>query len=155
MARLRFWPATRRDAEYIAGNLRDSDWIELSYSSGDPAGATVYSAMTSEMCWVGVTPKDVPVCIFGVAELSSDIGSPWMVGTPELMQYRRDMLTEGKRYSRLMNKMYPFLTNYVYYHNVDTIRWLKACGYTIGSLEPHYGVGQQPFFHFYRSAADV
>lgn len=146
--RLKFEPTTREHAEVIASDLRREDYLELMYSSGNPRVSTVLSAVSSDYAWTGMDSEG-PVCIFGVMEQTPDIGVPWMLGVTRFTQYRKDILVRGREYVGLMKKLYPYLHNFVHQDNVESIRWLEAMGFSLGRVFPQYGVGRQPFIHFY------
>lgn len=79
---VRILPATLRDMTYIAANMRQQDWREI--TAVYPATATEIGAAlfySSDglrwTAWLG----DAPVCAFGVSRMLPGLGSGWAYGT--------------------------------------------------------------------------
>jgi hypothetical protein len=91
----------------------------------------------------------VVVAMFGVAaqSLLSDVGHPWMFGTPEMERHSRSLIREARPYIAEMKAMYPRLTNIVDARNHKSIRWLKKCGFEIQPAI-RLGVNGLPFHPF-------
>ena len=102
------------DAWYIAMMMRDDDREELKAGGHAPLDAVVRGLRTSTYCKVAVL-DDNPAIIFGVAPISalSGIGSPWLLGTDDLLKFKRQFIRECNSYVDEMLRYYPTLINYV------------------------------------------
>lgn len=156
MARLRLVEPTEADLRAIGHNLRAADRQELQALSDaevDWAECLCTAVSFSEVAYVALTPDGTPVAVFGLAPVSLLGGQacPWMLGTPELQRYGRDVVLLGKRFAREWGHKYDQLYNYVDARNTRAIAWLRHSGYTVFSPEPR-GVHGEPFHRFERCA---
>lgn len=131
--------ATLSDAAYVADNMREDDRLEVWASSrSDATTAVLRSVSVSTHAWVGYYDGR-PVCVFGVAPLSmvSGEGTPWLLGTDELVRRPRAFLRRCHRYVAEMLAVYPILTNYVHDGNEASKAWLGWLGFTLHDPAPH------------------
>lgn len=142
-------PATEADVAYVAANMREADRAEVAASSRrSPEEALMFSFQASRDPLAGCV-DDVPICVFGVAELSivSDRASPWMLGTDELPKHARAFLRMSRAYVSNLKKQYAFLYNYVDVRNTYAVRWLVWLGFKIEDPQP-FGPDRLPFHRF-------
>lgn len=139
--------ATLDDARIVGANLRESDREELALSyGGDPLAATVNSVEKSVIAWAAVLGK-TPIAVFGVGPYPSAerVGVIWMLATPAVADFPRELVVACRAYVRMMGRIYPRLINAVYAKNTRTRRWLRTLGFTEVKELPHYGVAKAPF----------
>jgi hypothetical protein len=139
------------DIPFLANNLRKADEVELKASCGmQPLEALRVSFGVSKECNTILT-SDVKIAgIFGISELNSTIGCPWLMGTDDLPTIGYQFLRESKRWVEAKNEEYPILTNYVHVDNEVAINWLRFLGFKFINLVEEYGVGRKPFYEFVR-----
>lgn len=113
--------------------LRTADINELRASSGlkDPVEALrsslAYSTDWIEVCYDGETGEFIS--LFGLGG-SGDLGVPWMVGSPRMLQHRQLLMRYSKKVIAEMLEVYPRLCNLVDSRNTVHINWLKHMGFT-------------------------
>ena len=156
MARLQLSTPDAGDIAYVAQHMRTQDVHELRAMWGcdlDVHAVLRQSVRSSQECWVAITPYGEPVAIFGLAPVSllGGLACPWMLGTPSLEHYGRDVVLFGKRYARQWTLQYDQLFNYVDARNLRAIAWLRHSGYTVFAAEPR-GLNGEPFHRFERCA---
>lgn len=146
--------ATMEDVQFFAANMRASDRNEAIAQTGmHPSVAIGFSFGMSEYCRVG-RANGVPVVLFGVARVSEEEGSPWMVATNEIKSHAITFIKMCPDYISEMHSGFSLLKNYVDVRNKDAIRWLKAMGFTI--LEPvQHGTYNMMFHPFYMSKVQL
>ena len=160
-ADLTFRAALPTDALAIAPRLRDADLKELQASHGrwlDVEKVLVAAVVLSRLCWAGLE-DDRPVMLFGVVPVSllgaqGACGSPWMLGTPEVLNHGKTLVKKGKEFVDLMHHEFPALVNYVDTQNKVSKRWLRRIGFVVYPPSP-YGLLGKPFHRFDRSAEKV
>lgn len=140
--------ATEADARDLAPRLRESDRTEITLSSGpDNEKTLVESVRLSVEAHCAVEDGKV-ICLWGIGEQDCD-GVPWMVASPEAMKHPKKLVKRTRQIIKRWSRHYRLLYNMVHAENITTIRWLKSVGFTIGPLEPAYGVGKAPFHLFF------
>jgi len=142
--------ATTADCLSLFPRLRKQDRVEIALSSGDESEAPLLRSLgVSAEAWVAVDELDVPICIYGVAQVGG-FGSPWMVATPEVYRFSKRLVKDGRVWVSRVQADYPALFNFVHAENTASIAWLRSLGFTIGELVSDYGAARAPFYHFYR-----
>jgi hypothetical protein len=141
--------ATVDHALQVAEFMREADRAEVWASShSTPWQATTDSLRVSTAAWAGLY-DDRAVCVFGVAPLNmiAGIGSPWLLGTEELVERPAAFLRRCRPYVGKMLRVYPTLVNNVDDRNEASKRWLEWLGFTLGDPRPHGpdGVPFRPF----------
>lgn len=141
--------ATGSDIDFIAGNARGDDRIEVYAASGrEITDALNYTFDLSAMSWCGKV-NDVPVVVFGVAPdgIFGESAQPWMVGTDDLVRYQVPFLRRCCYYVNIMQASFPYLHNWVDERNVVAQRWLKWMGFSVEGPKP-FGPFGDDFRHF-------
>ncbi len=96
-----------------------------------------------------ITADGAAAAMFGVGpHPNSPNGCPWLLGTDAIRTIRRQFFRESKLWAGWMARFYPTLHNVVDVENVDSIDWLKHCGFTV-STEAVFLRGN-PFYPFWR-----
>jgi hypothetical protein len=149
MSVVEFKEPTATAVKYIADTMRSLDVVEVLLSHGHtPLQALNRSLDLSPKKWVAYVDGD-PFVAFGVGELSllSSIGSPWALASRSFADYRRPFAAYSRRIIADLRRGYEALENYVWRGNIDSIRWLRSCGFTLDPAAPH-GPGGHPFHRF-------
>lgn len=156
MDNMLFVPAGLGDALYIAEHLRQSDVDELVASYGDDVNmsAVLKTAWErSSQCFVGLDDRSTPVMILGVVPIMDGLGSPWLLGTEQMVEARHALIHEMQVYMEMFHEEYPTLLNKVDARQRKTIKWLEYLGFEVGEEVPE-GPYDMPFKYF-RSVRDV
>lgn len=125
------------DVDELIFSLRETDRQEiLAYSDDIPM---IVNMSIAHSKWAKVVTVDGKIaCIFGLGQpsLLSDMGMPWLLGTPVMNKHRRSVIAYGKYYIPKMLEEFPHLWNIVHVDNKRSIRWLKSLGFTISDPMP-------------------
>lgn len=140
---LTFRPSLLTDAFPISLDAREIDRIEWQENGpGDVSltGQIVSAIERASMVWTACWHR-MPIAIWGATAAGPGVGTPWMLGVPEMEQHVRPLIVEGRKYVALMAKEFPLLVNIVHADNKKAHAWLRTLGFTI---EP------DPFAIYYR-----
>jgi len=142
--------ATKKDCKRLAKVMRESDKKEVMASHGH----TPYEALmngflhgdyTTSICYKG---EVVGMC--GVASLDDLAGSPWLLGSQQLVTNPRVTITFIRAATHWVERnlrKYPMLLNYVHAENAVALRWLTHLGFTfIRKVK----FSNEPFYEFVR-----
>lgn len=74
-----------------------------------------------------------PIAVFGVVPMTKlgSYGSPWFLGTDELLRHPRAMLQFGRAGVAHWLRRYTLLMNFVSVRNTASIRWLTRIGFKL------------------------
>lgn len=136
--------------------LRKEDIQELVTASQfkEPTQALLNSIIHSK--WTNVVYDLIynkVIMYYGLGALA-DIGIPWMVATPEVYQYQRSLLKDGKAMVAGMLQEYSVLMNVVDARNTKHIRWLNRMGF-IFDEKNNIDIEGHTFLYFYKWREDV
>jgi hypothetical protein len=123
--------ATPADAAWIAPQLRAADALEVRRLGQEPAALLEQNIRDAQMAGVFLA-DGVPLCAFGVIRpslLTPRVGCPWMLGTPLLDRYARDMLRETRAWVDEWRKDYDALYAWVDAEYPAAIRWMHWLGF--------------------------
>ncbi len=118
----------------IAFNMREDDVKEVWDSSRhSPYKALRIGLNTSVNVWT-ILVNGKPIGMLGVADktLLSNRGTPWLLGTDDLINDRKVFLKVSRVVLKKMSKGYKMLENYVSVENKGSLRWLKRLGFAFG-----------------------
>lgn len=142
--------ATADDALYVGQRLRQRDVDEVRAASGlSPEAALTASLAVSRAAWAVIGAA--PVAVFGVAEVTPEVGAPWLLATDEFKAHTKYLLRHTEGYLQQMFRWYPQLMNYVDVRNADSLRYLRRAGFVFTAYEPEFGVERRPFLQFMRT----
>lgn len=148
---IQFVAASPAHVGTIAARMREIDRLECRIMGHSPKQALRHGLNSST---IAITAKvdGRAEMMFGVSTVSllTGEGSPWMLMTDEAVRHRRALLVEARRYSDLLNTVFPVLRNVVHAENSTAIRWLSRLGYTVG---PVFDMRGHPMREFERTAA--
>lgn len=137
------------DGQYVAQNIREADRREIAYFAMlRPWPAIRMTIAHAEACWTGTRDGEVG-CIFGINRkgVFSDIGVPWMLGTPLVDRNSSRLMRESRVYYERMERAFPKMENWVMAENRQSVRWLSWLGFDMGEPMP-IGVGGKEFIRF-------
>ena len=137
------------DIQPIAQNMRLADCNEIMASHNIlPEPALLAGLEFSTIC-LTVCVKDKPVAMCGVAAQhpTSNIGSVWLLATPDLERAWLCFGIFGKQVMAKFLEDYVTLYNYVDVRNKKSIHWLRSLGAKFEDPKP-YGPGKLPFMYF-------
>jgi hypothetical protein len=139
--------AHREHVGRIAAHVREQDREELQELYGQtPQEVLEYSFRVSRGAWTGLV-DGVPVCMFGVVELSREVGRPWMIGTQELDRHAVTFLRRCRGHVEAMKRRYGRLENYVDARSAMAVRWLRWLGFEMKE-KVRAGEGAIPCYRF-------
>lgn len=146
-----FTEVTDEGLEHIAENMREGDREECYATLGHRRyyDALRISVLASDSAVMAVSAYGEPVAVLGVTTVSFlyNIGSPWMLGTPNAERYKRAFIDAGRTYTQFMLGEYSSLTNHVDARNTKSVAWLQRLGFSIEKPVP-YGALGLPFHPF-------
>lgn len=126
------------DIVEIAPRMRQQDVDEL-WAAGrhGPVDALVTSLSMSDFAFTGLIDGR-PEFMFGLAIVShvTGHGSPWFLGTDEILKHRRDFLRASVEWRDMFLARAPDLRNYVDDRNELSKRWLRWLGFELTDPEP-------------------
>ena len=147
MAEVTIFRARLADADELYANLRPADRAECeAYGKPSVQGGLRESIADSLHCWTARREGKL-MAVFGVGEITQDVGSPWMLGTPVLDKHPRILQRLAPEYVQIMLGIYPHLLNFVHAKNTRSIRWLKRLGFRLHDPEL-YGTRGELFHRF-------
>jgi hypothetical protein len=138
------------DAYYLAPRLRSADLQEIKAGSGcDPLAMLLDGIKKSDRCFAVIAPDVEPVAVFGVVPFPDKpgVGIPWMLGSDKLLDFRKQLLREGRTHLARLARHYTMLVNSVDKRNTVHIRWLRWMGVTFVG-ESILGPQRLPFLDF-------
>lgn len=147
---LEFKPVTDEAIIHVAENMREADVKEIWASHHhEPEKALRYSTTLPGMA-CSVWFNNEPSAILGVVvgDIITSTGSPWLLGTDNIVKYRRLFLENSKMVLNDMFIVAKNLSNYVHVDNTVSIRWLKWLGFIFEPARP-YGIEGELFHRFH------
>lgn len=140
----------------IANRMRDIDVKECAIMGRTPKQALRLSLKASVAAWTAKVDGR-PEAMFGVSTLSllGGEGSPWLLMTGDAERQARALLVDARRYSDILQAMFPILSNNVHADNATAIRWLQRLGFTVGPVFDFGGHPMRPFERVAPSSASL
>ena len=139
-------PATINHAVYIANCMRPEEVLEVRLATDySPHEATINSLRSSTVA-ASMLVDQIPVGMSGLTEVSKvgKYGNPWLLTTPMMKKYPIFLVKNTIKFIDIWLDYKPILQNFVHAEYIDSLRWAKACGFTVYEAEP-YGVWGEPF----------
>lgn len=122
-------PATRGDCFDLAPRLRECDRQEIAKGSGRVPLYVLQDAVAAGFAQAICTEVDLPVAIWGVVRLTSDLGSIWMLGSPEIESVSLPFLRACLPSIEAQHESYPTLVCASWRGNDLHHRWLRWLGF--------------------------
>jgi len=116
----------------IANRIRAIDAAECRAVGHTPKQA-LRSSLKASTFALTIMLDGQPVAMLGVVPYSvlEGIGSPWLLGTDDVLKGARQFLTVGPRVVTAMQREWPKLQNYVGAENRQALRVLKRLGFDV------------------------
>jgi hypothetical protein len=133
------------DGQHVARNMRDDDKREIAYFAMlRPWPAVRMTIAHAEAAWAGTRDGEVG-CIFGINRkgVFSDIGVPWLLGTPLLDLHSKRLLKESRVYYERMERAFPKMENWVLAENKRSVQWLSWLGFDMHEPTPIGPAGKE------------
>lgn len=149
MGKLRIDEVTVGHVSKLAADLREADKQEILASTGaNPVKIITQSVLMSDKSFA-VSVSGQLLYIIGVVKpsLLGFSGIPWLLGTNEIKNHKRDFLKSSYELLKAEQKELLSMHNYVDARNKDSIKWLRFMGFELEDAKP-YGVMQKPFHRF-------
>jgi len=148
-------PADEAHIDRIAKHARESDINEAAVTGQSIREGLEEGVRLSVWAWT-ILAEDKPIAMFGASPSPViGIGIAWMIGTPEMDHNKIAILRRTKQFvTRMHNKVFHVLMNYVDGRNDKSIRWLKWCGFKMNKNPIHVGPDKVPFYEFTRKQTD-
>lgn len=148
-------PATSKDINHIAGNMREIDLDYLREVHGAALDMRKLLKTSVEISPGAQTRVDAstgePLAIRGISPVKRRTGRGivWAIGAQATYQPNRlrEYVSEGRQYLQEMLKRYCLLENYINARNDGGIRFLESIGLTVHP-PTIYGLHGVPFRHF-------
>lgn len=152
---LKITKAEKCDAESLCEALRDIDELEITSMGGTPREALL-EAFEGGMIYTAKDKAGKVVCMFGSGDSEYEKGSGvvWMLGSPLVEKYKKDVIRLTKRFVNKITSPYKKVYNFIHKDNSKSIRWLEWCGFNIDKSEKHE-FGGESFYFFHKEVADV
>jgi hypothetical protein len=117
--------------EEVASRMAAADRAEvLALAGHSPAQALEHALAASAEAYTGIVDGRAE-CIFGLAHLTDQFASPWLLATEDLPKAKFCFLRENKRVLDIWQAQHPVLVNYVDERHTVAIRWLRWLGFQI------------------------
>lgn len=129
--------------KYIEEHLRPIDKKEL-----QGAYTSVTQCAMHEFCdnFLAFGEKGEPIAIYGIVKHPIDgLHAVWMVGTTEIKNYKKELITMGLDKIGRFIKDYGPVTNYISIDNDESRRWLLKAGAVFGTPFNENGITWQQF----------
>lgn len=129
--------------KYIEEHLRPIDKKEL-----QGAYTSVITCAMHAFCdnFLVFGEKGEPIAIYGIVKYPIDgLHAVWMVGTKEIKNYKKELITMGLDEISRFTKEYGPITNYISIDNSESRRWLLKAGAVFGTPFNENGITWQQF----------
>lgn len=123
-------------AQIVAQGLRKSDNDEIEGLGQRPFVALSNSIQSTAPHCMTVVAGDLPVAVFGAAEVRPGVGTPWFLATDGIYLVSREFAKQTQSWVNWMNAQFPFLMNLMSDDNRVSKRWLRNAGFTIHPPKP-------------------
>ena len=142
----------RNDCYELSKTLRKQDVQEVFASFGqNPAQALIRAYLTSHLHCYTIILDDEVVGMFGISKIRDGVGSPWLLGSDKLTDYKFEFHKHAKEHIDTFMDEYDVLFNYVDKRNTQAIKWIKSLGFTFTKLVDNFGYEQKPFYEFVKA----
>jgi hypothetical protein len=149
-----FGPASPAQLDDLVAELRAADRAELEAAHGSSDIATIVresvASTVEPLC--ATDEEGYVLAVFGVAPLGpllTPVGAPWLLGTDRISRHGATLIRASRDYIAGMAQHFPVMVNFVDARNADSIKYLKAVGFTLDAAEPFGALGL-PFHRFHK-----
>lgn len=139
--------ADLRDAQLLGPRLRQADRDEIDAVTGEPPEVVIHRGIRQSVEPLTLLRSGLPIAVFGVVDHGWGCGTPWLLGTPEILDHWREFARRSREVLADVRPSFATLSNWVDARNTVHVRWLRWLGFTIGAPQPYGRLGL-PFHHF-------
>lgn len=138
---------TAEDIDEVLANLSEDELAEI-WASRRLTPKDVKRELPLSETYVAEVAGDL-ICMFGVQRptLLDNEAACWMLTTDKLRHHGRAFLRASRKVVEDFKARYPRMVNYIDARSVETIAWLRWCGFTVYDAEP-FGPDQIPFHRY-------
>ena len=148
MRRLHVADSVPADAQALGPEMRQADRDEVMAASGmGPEEALAHGIYVSAECRT-VLAGGRPIAVFGVVNLGSGEGAPWLLGSDRILDHWFEFARRSREELVSIRQPWTRLGNWIDDRNELHKRWLAWLGFEFKELALHYGVGKLPFWRF-------
>lgn len=146
-----FTKPTKKDAAYIAENLKQNNRQEVLAAIGSNALTDILRSMEASDMLGCFKHNGVPLAIYGVIpdSVMGGTGIAWLLFSAEAMQHRQVVGRYTKRGLRAIMAKYGLVYNWVNTENTDIIRWLKWLGAKFKGPYKHGVYGKEHWYFYF------
>lgn len=141
---------TLEDVKAISRRLRGEDVAEVSAATGMPLEAALIASYEASKFCMTATLCGVPIMLFGVSQITPEVGCIWMRSTPKARNYGKEILSECEAVIKACLTEYRVLTCMVDFRNLLYPRWLKWLEFEPILEWGKWGAEERPFMQFAR-----
>lgn len=144
------------DGDALAAAIRDIDRKEIYLIAMiDPLPAIRATAANAMAAWTAHYDGKL-ACIFGVNRQNalSDVGVPWLLGTPEIDNMPVSFLRASRVYYDRYCQVFPQMENWILAENKISAGWLSWLGFDMDQPKA-FGIFGAPFIRFTKGFKDV
>lgn len=143
--------ASPDDIEALASKIRPEDVAEIRAASGlAPDVGLKRSFALSTHVWAARHRREGVIAVWGVGPLSlaAGRGCPWLLASPALDRFGRQIVGLSHPLLARMRAAYPDLENHIDARNRRAVRWLEWLGFVVEPPAP-WGAEGLPFHRFW------
>ena len=144
-------PSVEWDVEFLAPWLRPMDKQTIRWMTDMTAHDGLEYTFSNSAESNSIVVNDTVVGMFGVAGVTGQEGSPWLLMSDFLdtsPHLKKLFLVECRRWIEAKKLQYKRLWNFVYKDHKQHIQWLKWLGFKVKDLYPQFGPYKKPFLYF-------
>lgn len=147
MSRLYLACARHADAQSLAPRLRRADLDEIAAATGRPPEVELHAGIVASVGPQVVLTAGLPIAVFGVVDRGGGIGSPWLLGTDDILVHWREFARTSRAVLPRLREPWQRLENHVMAANTVHVRWLRWLGARLAPPAPWGRLGAD-FHHF-------
>lgn len=141
--------ARPEDCLSLAPRLRAEDAVELELATGKTPLEALKESLEVSAEAFAAEADGVVVALWGCS-FQNGAGSPWMVGSPEVLNYPVTFVAIGRVAVDRWSRSCSVLHNLTHTENTVHHRWLRHIGFSFAPDVVPCGPAEAPFLHFYR-----
>lgn len=145
--RLTVAPPVLEDCVRLAPRLRKADRDEIEASTGQTPLDALTTGLAASAQAGGIYHGREPIALFGVVPWPDGVGSPWLLGSDDILTHWREFARRSREELDLLRPPWVRLENHVDVRNEVHVRWLRWLGARFTGPEVH-GAAQLPFWRF-------
>lgn len=141
MNRLTIAAADLADARLLGPRLRPADLAEIDAATGEPPEVAVHRGIATSVEPLVLLRSGLPIAAFGIVDRGGGEGSPWLLGTPDILTHWREFARRSREVLPELRSGFSALYNWVDARNVVHVRWLRWLGANLEVSRPYGRLG--------------